>query len=111
MGGKTYGQGFDPSTITGDQGWAVRGELPYLMLTEGSGDLTLTGFGFGDLGATRNDNPTPRSGWQSLGSAGIGIRGSMLSVASGSLTPARPLADGAENGRDWRLFFSFSLKY
>jgi len=111
VGGKTFGQGFDPSTITGDQGWAVRGELSTLLLTEGPGDLSLTGFGFGDLGATWNYNPTPRAGWQSLGSAGIGIRGSMLSAASGSLTLAKPLADGAENGRDWRLFFTFSLRY
>lgn len=113
VGGGLFGRGYDNSEITGDRGYAGKLELQY----NGNAGLSYLrdyqAFVFYDAGKVfQSDGKAGNDA--SIASAGAGVRFNMNDNFSGSLTLARPLTKGvdSDNGdKDWRGYFSLSVRY
>jgi hemolysin activation/secretion protein len=117
VGGANFGRGYDPSEITGDNGWAFKLELQYGQVPSLSWLRDVQLYGFFDRGAVsnvRNDSTIrdPR-----LASAGFGTRFTLTENYLGSLEVAKPLTRVVETFRDsgdqhpWRVFFTLFAKF
>lgn len=110
LGGGSFGRGYEPSEITGDQG--VAGSL------EGRYDLGLgvswfrspQAYVFYELGKIWNIDPPAGSAKDaSLASAGIGMRFDVLDLLSVNLEAAKPLTREVASQDDKNIRFFFSL--
>lgn len=144
VGGETFGRAYDSSEITGDHGWAGSLELRYFLPSWGkkcwpsskkevcwksdyinnalSGKLSEKVssvewayiYGFYDIGAVYEITPVDESSFESLASAGGGIRFSIRGTFEGQLELAVPLtksvAAKGDDGKDPRLFFRFTAR-
>ncbi len=117
--GQTFGRAFDPSEKTGDHGLAVAVELRYTVDTFNLpfADLptSLQLFGFGDWGRVYHIDTNTRTNFETLASAGLGLRYSIGQNLSGQIEGAVPLfgrvaANGTE-GKSWRVFFVLNARY
>ena len=106
LGGTRIGRGYDGSEITGDQGVGfgieIGQRLPY----------DLQAFGYYDIGMLANKS----GGRESLASAGAGLRTEFNKYASGQFEIGVPLtrpisAYSSGKEKEWRAFFSFTLRY
>lgn len=111
IGSEPFGSAYDPAEITGDHGFAGRMELRYSdLLPEGWGDLYQL-YAFYDGGKVYNkDTIAGEAPNESLTSAGIGARLSLIENISATAEIAAPLtrdvsAEGSD-GDDVRGFFS-----
>lgn len=119
LGGRTYGRAFDPSEKTGDHGMAVSVELRYTVdqfkLPLLDLPTTLQFYGFGDWGRVYHIDTNTRKNFETLASAGAGMRYNLGPNFSGQVEGAVPLfgrvaASGTE-GRNWRVFFVLNARY
>jgi hemolysin activation/secretion protein len=118
LGGRTYGRAFDPSEKTGDHGFAVAAELRYtvedLKFPLGDMPTTLQFYGFGDWGRVYHIDKT-RKTFETLASAGVGMRFTVGPRLSGQIEGAVPLygrtAALGDNGDTWRVFFIVNARY
>lgn len=117
VGGKQFGSAFDSSELSGDQGFAVRLEGQYWApLADWLGWSWLDQsqvYLFGDYGAVRNFEAGTRQGWDSLASAGLGLRLGIAERVAVNLEMAKPLNrdPGRTQSRETRGFFSISTRY
>jgi hemolysin activation/secretion protein len=119
LGGRTYGRAFDPSEKTGDHGFAVAAELRYTLedLKMPVLDLptTLQFYGFGDWGRVYHIDSTTRKSFETLASAGVGMRFTAGPRLSGQIEGAVPLfgrvAALGDKGDTWRVFFILNARY
>lgn len=112
LGGSRFGRGYDPSEITGRQAIATSVDLRY-------GDLNAWGwqpytfYDHGRVWSTRGIRGT-LSQWQTLTSAGVGVRIAPTSWLSAGLEAAKPLTRApalAEGEKPWRYFFDISARF
>ncbi len=90
LGGETFGRGYDPSDITGDQGAAMTLELQYTRSVDSTWLRGYQAYGFYDLGAVWNEDDAPPKK-QSLASAGLGVRTQLMGRVFLDLEVAKPL--------------------
>lgn len=112
IGGTQYGRAFDPSEITGDEGYAAKVELFYTHPAPGLG--AVEPFVYYEGGRVEQNDPLPGEAVRlSLESVGGGIRVSIDGGLSASVEYAKPIGrDVAATGdRDGRMFVSFSAAY
>lgn len=113
IGGASFGSAFDYSEVTGDSGVAGRIELQY-MPDLGIPEIRfLQLYTFTDGGGVWNHEDDERHGWQTLWSAGLGLRIGVSDFATASLEAAKPItpAPAVTGDNDWRGFFSVTLRY
>ena len=118
LGGAQYGRAYDPSDVTGDNGWAGKGELQYNPPIPGfiaQWLNTYQFYGFYERGrATRNLSSVGKG---SLSDAGAGIRFALLGRLVSDVEVAKPLTRdetinySQPHARPWRLFFSVSTQF
>jgi hemolysin activation/secretion protein len=119
LGGRTYGRAFDPSEKTGDHGFAVAAELRYTIdpfkLPQLDVPVALQLYGFGDWGRVYHIESSTRKTFESLASAGVGIRFNIGQHLSGQVEGAVPIygrvASLGTEGRNWRAFFVLNARY
>lgn len=117
LGGAQFGRAYDPSELTGDDGWAARAELQYndpipFELIRG-----YQLYAFYDGGVVYNhDAGSERS--ESLASAGVGTRFNLTDQISGYVELAVPLTRGVQGVStepdeqdDPRIFFSLVARF
>jgi hemolysin activation/secretion protein len=119
LGGRTYGRAFDPSEKTGDHGFAVAAELRYtvddLKFPVLDIPTTLQFYGFGDWGRVYHIDSNTRKTFETLASAGVGMRFTVGPRLSGQVEGAVPLhgrtASLGDKGDTWRVFFVLNARY
>lgn len=112
LGGTQFGRAFDPSEVTGDEGFAGTAELFYAYPAFRSG--TLEPFVYYEGGRVQQNDALPgEAARASLESLGVGIRLTLNEGVAASIEYAKPLGrDVAATGdRDGRAFVSFSATY
>ena len=114
VGGMSYGRGFDPSEIIGDEGLAGKLELQWNM----AGELAFTHsnqfYGFFDAGRIWNDDPATNSQKSdTVTSAGLGVRSRIMDYTAMDMALAFPLNRDVETqgDDDPRFYFSLSRKF
>jgi hemolysin activation/secretion protein len=113
LGGAYFGSAFDYSELTGDSAIAGRAELQYSP-DLGFPEIRLSQvYVFTDGGAVWNYEEDTRYGWQTLWSAGVGVRVAVTDNVIASVEAAKPIspAPTATGDKDWRGFFSVTLRY
>lgn len=119
LGGRTFGRAFDPSEKTGDHGLAVAVEVRYTLdqftMPLAGLPTTLQFYGFGDWGRVYHIDTNTRQNFETLASAGVGMRYNVGPNLSGQVEGAVPLfgrvaASGTE-GKSWRVFFVLNARY
>lgn len=113
-GGTSFGRGYDPSEITGDQGLALGLELQRAFDVKMKFLRSLQAYAFFDYGSVWNRVQTSTRGkQQELASTGIGARFNLTQHISGYLELAKPLnrVVASEENKDPRVFFSLSATY
>lgn len=114
IGGASFGSAFDYSELTGDSGAAGRVELQYTP-DLGLPLLPMTQlYAFTDGGGVWNhEEDDGRHGWQTLWSAGFGLRLAVTEFATAAFEAAIPIAytPAATGDQDWRGFFSLTVRY
>jgi hemolysin activation/secretion protein len=112
IGSTQFGRGYEPSELTGDQGVGGSVEIRYSLPVGRSFSPQL--YAFYDAGVVWLNKPLPgeHSG-DSLSSAGVGVRFSLLQHFTADITMAKPLTrDVASRGnRNWRPLFSVSTAF
>lgn len=114
LGGARYGRAYDYYEVSGDDGFALAGELRYGQLFEEPSWLdSFQLYGFYDWGVVWNDNAEGDYARQSLSSAGAGVRLGLLDSVSLDLQVARPLTRvPLETGsKSTRFFFSLTGRF
>lgn len=114
LGGATFGRGYDPAEIAGDDALAGSVELRYGRLLTNLIVRSYQLYGFYDIGRIWNIDPestTPRS--QSLASLGAGLRLALQHHINASIEIAKPLTRivAAENGKPLRVFITLSAAF
>ena len=112
LGGTHFGRAFDPSEITGDEGFAARAEFFYTLPAQQFG--TLEPYVYYEGGQVRQNDPLPGEPRRdSLRAAGLGLRVAFNDRLSASVEYAKPLIRdvAAEGDRDGRVFFSLSAAF
>lgn len=114
VGGQSYGRGYDPSEILGDDGIAGKFELqwnePYEMSLLDSYQL----YGFYDIGHIWNDDAaTPSQNEETAASTGFGIRATFDPATSAGMTMTFPLNRDVQTmgDEDPRFFFNLSHRF
>lgn len=112
-GGENFGYAYDPSEITGDQGFSTKTELRYTLSGNNSNAKIMQIFGYFDIGKVWNidtDNSEPAS--ENASSAGGGLRFAYNKHITGSLMVGVPLTKNVTNegNKDPRVFFSLAVK-
>lgn len=112
VGGSSFGRGYDPSEIVGDDGIAGKVELQWNPLWNTSWMNNSQVFGFYDVGKVWNDDSTT-SGVDSLASTGIGFRADIIHDIQTEFYVAVPLTRDvqAENDDNARLYLSVSKRF
>jgi hemolysin activation/secretion protein len=113
-GGSSFGRGYDPSEITGDQGIALGLELQRAFDVKMKFLRGLQAYAFLDYGTVWNRIQTSTIGkQQELTSTGIGTRFNLTKHLSGYVELAKPLnrVVASEGNKDARVFFSLSATY
>jgi len=113
LGGGLFGRAYDSSELVGDEGVGGAVELQ-LDLPAPIAELSnLQAYAFWDGGAVWDDVSGFGTTRASLASAGLGLRGNLLSDVSAYVEAAKPLTrDVFEEGGDgWRVFFSVGLSF
>jgi len=114
LGGPLYGRAYDPSDITGDEGWATKLELQYGQ-APGTWLASYQFYGFVDAGRAFRNVATVGSG--QLSSAGLGLRVAVAERFTGDIQLAKPLTRdetvllGRPSARPWRVFFSLAAHF
>jgi hemolysin activation/secretion protein len=117
VGGPSFGRGYDPSEITGDNGWAMKFELQYAQLPGLEWLQEAQLYGFYDRGAVSNVREGTTQRDPRLASAGIGTRFTLAANYLGSLEVGKPLTRVVETERGsgdqhpWRVFFTLFAKF
>ncbi len=113
LGGAYFGSAFDYSEVTGDSGLAGRVELQYTP-DLGVPEIRMSQlYVFTDGGGVWNHEEDARHGWQTLWSAGVGARIAVTDNVTASVEAAKPISPApvATGDKDWRGFFSLTLRY
>ena len=112
IGGSSFGRGYDPSEIVGDDGIAGKVELQWNPLWQAGWINSSQIFGFWDVGKVWNDDSTT-SKIESLASTGIGFRADLISDIQTEFYVALPLTRQieAEHDDDARFFLSVSKRF
>lgn len=112
VGGSSFGRGYDPSEIVGDDGIAGKIELQWNPPWQTEWMNGSQVFGFWDGGQVWNDDSTT-SKTESLASTGVGVRAHLISDIQTELFVALPLTRQieAERDDDPRLFLSVSKRF
>jgi hemolysin activation/secretion protein len=115
LGGARYGRGYDPSEVTGSDGFGTTLELRYDGNLESAGvPVAYQLYGFYDFGIVWNDSTLAGTMRDSLASAGAGVRFGWRQDASGGIEFAHPLTHGvasAQGERDLRVLFRLGAKF
>lgn len=112
LGGTQFGRAFDPSEVTGDEGYAAKTELFYTYPAPGLG--VVEPFAYYEGGRVSQNKPLPGEARHArLQSVGGGLRISTDAGLSATIEYAKPIGrDVAANGdRDGRIFVTFSAAY
>ena len=111
VGGATFGRAYDPSEIVGDSGMAARLEIAY-RLRRPANQWSISPYGFYDIGAVWQANPTATAGYASLASSGLGVR-IRNSGFSCYLEADKPLTRrvAAQGNKDLRVFGGFAYQF
>jgi len=111
VGGATFGRAYDPSEIVGDSGMAARLEIAY-RLRRSADHWSISPYGFYDIGAVWQANPTATAGYASLASSGLGVR-MLNSGFSCYLEVDKPLTRrvAAQGNKDLRVFGGFAYQF
>jgi hemolysin activation/secretion protein len=114
LGGPLYGRAYDPSDITGDQGWAGKTEIQYTDAPQSWLDSYQL-YAFFDMGHVWRNVAT--AGSHQLASAGFGVRVAVAGHVTGDLQLAKPLTRDESvlltqpDARPWRVFFTLSSHF
>ena len=114
LGGPQLVRAYDPSEITGDQGYGLKIEVQKGIKTKWDYLKSYQPYFFIDHGAVYLKNPTATSQKEEgLTSLGIGTRGNITDWLSGYLEIGLPLSRdvGAEGNKNPRAFFSLTAHY
>ncbi|HEX9837514.1 MAG TPA: ShlB/FhaC/HecB family hemolysin secretion/activation protein, partial [Alphaproteobacteria bacterium] len=115
LGGARSGRGYDPSEVTGSDGFGTTLELRYDGNLESAGvPVAYQLYGFYDFGIVWNDSTLAGTMRDSLASAGAGVRFGWRQDASGGIEFAHPLTHGvasAQGERDLRVLFRVGAKF
>lgn len=112
LGGTHFGRAFDPSEVTGDEGYAGKVELLYTHPARGLG--VVESFAYYEGGRVTQNDPLPgEARRESLRSVGGGLRVSTEAGISATIEYAKPLDRdvAARRDRDGRVFVTFSAAY
>lgn len=112
LGGETFGRGYDPSEITGDQGVGMTLELQYTRAVDSAWLRGYQAYGFYDLGAVWNEDDAPPAK-QSLASAGLGVRTQLAGRVFLDLEVAKPLTrePGTRDNRDPQIYVQVTVGF
>jgi hemolysin activation/secretion protein len=110
VGGPAFGRGYDPGTITGDNGFAARAELRFgQFFDEGDVLTSYQVYGFVDHGFVGNiDADTSPVG--DITSAGAGVRFNITENISGNVELAHRFRDVPGQSDDTRVLFSLNVR-
>lgn len=114
VGGSQYGRAYDPSEITGDQGFAFKLELQKALQVKKKYLRDLQAYTFFDFGKIWNRIPTSTGlETEDLFSLGLGVRFNVTENISGYLEWDKPLDQqvASEGSKDGRFFFSLTARY
>lgn len=109
LGGGSFGRGYEPSEVTGDQGVAGSLEARYDFGLGASWFRSPQGYVFYETGKVWNiDPPAGTAKDAALSSAGIGTRFDILDRISVNFEVAKPLTRevASQGNKDVRVFFS-----
>ncbi len=108
FGGSSYGRGYDPSEIVGDDGVAGKVELQWNSAYQSNWMSSPQVFGFWDIGKVWNDNAVVND-VESAASAGLGFRADFVYDVSTEFYVAVPLTHDVEAERDDDARFYLSV--
>lgn len=114
VGGSGYGRGYDPSEITGDDGFAAKVEVQWNTPLKSEWFTSPQVFGFYDAGRVWNEDATTSGDKiNSLASAGLGLRTDIVNSFKTEVYVARPLTEevGTENDTDSRFYLNVSRRF
>ena len=113
VGGKTYGRDFDSSAITGDKGFAIKGELQYTPTWEIPHLKYTQLYLFSDYGRTWNHVDAFPTTYQYIASNGGGFRFGVGERVNGSVEVCAPISYHTATNEDpgIRAFFTLSAAY
>jgi hemolysin activation/secretion protein len=115
VGGSTFGRGYDPSEITGDDGVATTVELQYGNATDYSFLESYQVYTFWDFGKVYNQETPGVDDNVSLSSAGGGIRVNFIPELSGNFEVARQLTrvsdSSTDDDKDTRFLFGLTGRF
>jgi hemolysin activation/secretion protein len=115
LGGPLYGRAYDPSDVTGDEGWAAKAEVQYTRTFGGTWLDFVQPYVFADRG--RVYRHVASVGSDLLASAGIGLRVAAAQRFNADFEVAKPITRDVSvelsqpNARPWRFFFSLSARF
>lgn len=110
VGGPNSARGYDPGTLSGDNGLSLRGELRYGEFLEGRDWLTsYQVYGFVDYGMVGNID-ADTSSFDSITSAGAGLRLNINDNLSANLEVAHRFRDVQDGNDDTRFLFSLNVR-
>jgi hemolysin activation/secretion protein len=114
LGGAQLVRAYDPSEVTGDQGYGLKFEIQKGIKTNWDYLKSYQPYLYIDHGSVYLKNPTATSQEeQELTALGIGARGNITDWLSGYLEVGLPLSKdvGTEGNKDPRAFFSLTAHY
>jgi hemolysin activation/secretion protein len=114
VGGASYGRGYDPSEIVGDNGLAGKLELQWNNPVAMPKVETYQLYGFVDAGRVWNTDATNRADKKlTLVSAGVGVRTTLHTKTQADLFVASPLSREvqANQDRDPRVYFTLTQPF
>jgi len=109
-----YGRGYDPSEILGDEGVVGKLEVQWNTHVFDEHITSLQLFGFYDVGAVWNDDPTtPADKRNSVASVGLGARARLTQAINADATLAFPMTKDVDtqDDTDPRLFVSLTSRF
>jgi hemolysin activation/secretion protein len=117
LGGPAFLRGYDPSEVTGDNGWAAKLELQWSALAGLAWLRDVQVYGFADMGKVWNVHADTALNGPHLASAGTGVRFALNDNLSGSVEVAKPLTRVVETYRfsgdqhPTRVFFTLFASF
>jgi hemolysin activation/secretion protein len=111
FGGETFGRGYDPSEVAGDQGAGMMLEVQYTRAVDTPWLRGYQAYGFYDLGAVWNEDEGAED--PSLASAGLGVRSQLRGGAFLDLEVAKPLTrtPGTRDDKDPFLYLQLTVAF